>query len=104
MKIGARLAKTEPPHWLADDLQIAVYTGLTLKAADVHRVLPRASVRAPVRQFDVLRDVRDGYHVVVIIDGVFHQTPAVSPTEIMDALRRGMLVYGCSSMGALRAA
>ncbi|HYQ01834.1 MAG TPA: TfuA-like protein [Polyangiaceae bacterium] len=85
-------------------MKIAVYTGLTLKASEVEALLPGASVRPPVKQFDVLRDIQAGFHVVVIIDGVFHQTPAVSPSEIMDALRRGLLVYGCSSMGALRAA
>lgn len=89
---------------LPGSVKIAVYTGLTLKAAEVLELLPTASVRPPVKQFDVLHDIRERYHVVVIIDGVFHQTPAVSPSEIMDALRRGMLVYGCSSMGALRAA
>ena len=85
-------------------VKIGVYSGLTLGAADVQRWLPHALMRPPVKQFDLLADIREGYHVIVIVDGVFHQTPAVSPSEIMDALRRGILVYGCSSMGALRAA
>ena len=81
-----------------------MYSGLTLSKPEVEAILPGALVRPPVKQFDLLADIREGYHVVVIVDGVFHQTPAVSPSEIMDALRRGLLVYGCSSMGALRAA
>jgi hypothetical protein len=85
-------------------LKISVYSGLTLRQADVTRILPRAKLHPPAKQFDLLADIREGVHAVLIVDGVFHQTPAVSPTEIMDALRRGLLVYGCSSMGALRAA
>jgi hypothetical protein len=40
---------------------------------------------------------------VVIIDGKFHQDLAVTPDEIMDAMRCGVKIYGASSMGALRA-
>src|SRR5207253_3073008 len=39
-----------------------------------------------------------------IIDGVFDQQLAVSPSEIRTALERGVRVFGASSMGALRAA
>src|SRR5687768_15165582 len=85
-------------------VKISVYSGLTLSKDEITAILPAAVARLPVKQFDLLADIREGFHVVVIVDGVFHQTPAVSPSEIMDALRRGILVYGCSSMGALRAA
>jgi len=40
----------------------------------------------------------------VIIDGVFHQEPAVPPREILDVLEDGAVIVGASSMGALRAA
>lgn len=86
------------------DIRISVYSGLTLSAEEVATSLPSAVLRPPAKQFDLLADIRDGTHVVLIVDGVFHQSPAVSPAEIMDALRRGILVYGCSSMGAMRAA
>jgi hypothetical protein len=42
--------------------------------------------------------------IVGVIDGVFDQALAVSPREVLDALRMGIKVYGASSMGALRAA
>jgi hypothetical protein len=45
-----------------------------------------------------------GGSVFVIIDGVFHQEPAVPPREILDVLEDGALIVGASSMGALRAA
>lgn len=42
--------------------------------------------------------------LAVIVDGVFLSDQAVSPREILSALRRGVRVVGASSMGALRAA
>ncbi|HNS25535.1 MAG TPA: TfuA-related McrA-glycine thioamidation protein, partial [Methanobacteriaceae archaeon] len=42
--------------------------------------------------------------IIGIIDGVFHQKPAVSHREIMDALDVGIKVVGGASMGALRSA
>ena len=41
---------------------------------------------------------------VAIIDGLFEQRPAVWHKEVLDALARGIHVYGAASMGALRAA
>ncbi len=38
-----------------------------------------------------------------IIDGEFYQSLAVTPKEILELLERGIIVYGASSMGALRA-
>ncbi|MGW2748121.1 TfuA-like protein [Streptomyces sp. NPDC001450] len=41
---------------------------------------------------------------VVIIDGVYHQSPAVRHKEIIWTLGRGVRVIGAASIGALRAA
>ena len=41
--------------------------------------------------------------IIAIIDGVFHQNSAVGHKEILNAMNRGIEVYGASSMGALRA-
>jgi hypothetical protein len=83
--------------------RLKVYCGLTLPAPEVTARLPEAEVSTPVRRGDLLRDVASGVHVVVIIDGLFHHSLAVSCGELMDALRAGIRVYGASSMGALRA-
>ena len=101
-RVGRQKRLQERPK--EERTRISVYSGLTLTSQEVTAILPEAIARPPVKQFDLLADIREGFHVVVIVDGVFHHSPAVSPSEIMDALRRGMLVYGCSSMGALRAA
>lgn len=85
-------------------MKIKIYSGLSLSEADVRKRLPDAIYAPPIARGDLARDIALGVHVVGIIDGVFFQNLAIAPTEIMDALRSGMSVYGASSMGALRAA
>jgi ribosomal protein S12 methylthiotransferase accessory factor len=78
-----------------------VFTGLSISFEDARQFLD-AQYRPPVRRGD-LEAIGSG-SVVVIIDGVFDQELAVSPSEIGAAIRRGVSVYGAASMGALRAA
>lgn len=61
-------------------------------------------VRPPIKRGDLLDAMDAGYRTLAIIDGEFYQSLAVSPKEILVALRRGCRVIGGSSMGALRAA
>lgn len=58
----------------------------------------------PIQRGQLLKDIDLGYNVVAIVDGKFDQNLAVTPSEVMDALRAGVRIYGASSMGALRAA
>lgn len=63
--------------------------------------------RAPVRRGDLHRllDESPGRRgCVLITDGVFGESLAVSPCECIDMLQAGWLLFGASSMGALRAA
>ena len=83
--------------------KIKVYAGLSVKEAEIKAVLPSADYAEPIRRGNTFRDIRDGYHVIVIIDGRFQQSMAVSPSELMDTMRCGIKIYGSSSMGALRA-
>lgn len=85
-------------------MKTKVYSLLTLQRSEVRHILPDAVVAPPIQRGDLLKDIRRKYNVVVIIDGRFHQCLAVSPADIMDALRCGIRIYGASSMGALRAA
>ncbi|MGH3425983.1 MAG: TfuA-like protein, partial [Mycobacteriales bacterium] len=87
-------------------MQIApiVYLGPSLPGSDAEIALPGCDLRAPIRRGDLYRDRLGGGSVFVIIDGVFHQEPAVSPREILDVLEDGAVIVGASSMGALRAA
>ncbi|HUP57444.1 MAG TPA: TfuA-like protein [Bdellovibrionota bacterium] len=85
-------------------VRIKVYTGLSLSESQVREILPDAIVSEPIGRWDVEKDIAERTNVLAIIDGKFGQVPPVVPGEIMDALRVGILVYGSSSMGALRAA
>jgi ribosomal protein S12 methylthiotransferase accessory factor len=61
-----------------------------------------ADYRPPVKRGD-LASIQSGT-IVALIDGVFEQDLAVSPREVEEAVARGVIVFGGSSMGALRAA
>ncbi len=58
----------------------------------------------PIARGDLSRDRSLGFSVFLILDGVFLQQLAISPREIIDVLRDGAIVFGASSMGAIRAA
>jgi hypothetical protein len=83
---------------------IKVYAGLSAQRSTVHSILPDALYAPPIQRGDIIADIRNGVNSILILDGLFHQALSVSPSEIMDALRRGIRVFGASSMGALRAA
>lgn len=82
-----------------------VFLGPSLPLAEAQDILPGASFRPPVAQGDVYALLGpDQPDAIGIIDGVFYQDLPVWHKEIIDALERGVAVYGASSMGALRAA
>jgi ribosomal protein S12 methylthiotransferase accessory factor len=81
-------------------MTVVVFLGPSLPVEDARKILD-ADYRPPIARGDLAAVPAGG--VVAIIDGVFHQQNAVSPTEIRDALARGTRVLGSSSMGALRA-
>lgn len=58
----------------------------------------------PVAQGDIFRVAEMGQFSIGVIDGYFENKPSVWHKEILYALEQGCLVYGSSSMGALRAA
>ncbi len=90
----------------ADQKKVVLYAGPTLAPSTLARDLARSyRVRPPVRRLDVTKllaeDKKPG--VLVIVDGVFHDTLAVGHAELRDALDAGWQVWGLSSMGAIRA-
>jgi hypothetical protein len=58
----------------------------------------------PAGKGDVYRAVRQGAESIGLVDGYFHQVPAVWHKEILWAMAEGVEVFGSASMGALRAA
>lgn len=71
--------------------------------SDVHAHLPDAEIRPPVRRGDLYTARLLRYSAFVILDGVFAQSEAISPREVVDVLDDGAAVIGGASMGALRA-
>src|SRR3990167_8367916 len=84
--------------------KIIIFTGPTISPEEASQILPDANYHLPVKCGDIFRVLRLSPKILVIIDGLFEQTAAVWHKEILFAISRGVHVYGCSSMGALRAA
>lgn len=58
----------------------------------------------PVRRGDIeTLTAAEQPGVIVIVDGVFHQSLSVGHAELLRAVRNGWEVWGLSSMGAIRA-
>ena len=83
---------------------VAVFVGPTAYGIDRERECfskERFNWFPPIERNDLSR-LPSHYDTVVIVDGLFHAKPAVSHIEIRQALV-SRAVYGCSSMGAIRA-
>jgi TfuA protein len=79
-----------------------VYLGPTL-SREVAKSILTAEYLPPICRGDLAR-LREKVRFVGIVDGEFYQSLAVSSKELLPLLRRGVKVFGASSMGALRAA
>ncbi|MFD4865256.1 TfuA-like protein [Streptomyces sp. NPDC058412] len=83
---------------------IHVYVGPTLSASEPVLAGPGLRVLPPARHGDLFDAAIGGGDTVVLIDGVYHQAPALRHKEILAAMGRGVGVIGAASIGALRAA
>ena len=88
----------------AEGAAVHVFAGPTIDAAAVMAVLPGAEVHPPVAAGDLLELHAAPGDVVVVLDGVFHQSRSVRHKELLELIGRGVTVWGASSMGALRGA
>lgn len=85
-------------------MTLHVFSGPTLAAGRVRAIVSDAVCHLPVGHGDLLTlGAREG-DVVLIIDGLWHQTAPVRHKEILLLLDAGVAVVGAASMGALRAA
>jgi len=82
--------------------KIVIFTGPSLHPAQALKIL-KAEYYPPVKRGDITTAIHNGAEIIGIIDGVFHQEPAVSHREILDALNKNVIIVGGASMGALRA-
>ncbi|MGW0795948.1 TfuA-like protein [Streptomyces sp. NPDC002692] len=83
---------------------IHVFSGPTLPPHDPVLASPHVRVRPPVRHGDLFDPAIADTDTVVLVDGLYHQAPAVRHKEILALLGRGVRVIGAASIGALRAA
>jgi hypothetical protein len=84
-------------------MTVVVFSGPTITHSEVRDILPNARCLPPAAMGDVCRLVKDGTEIVVLLDGVFERIPAISHTELLFALSKGIRIIG-ASMGAPRAA
>lgn len=82
--------------------RIIIFTGPSLQSKEALTIL-KADYRHPVARGDIINALNDQPEIIGIIDGIFHKEPAVSHKEILEAIKRGVVVVGGASMGALRA-
>jgi hypothetical protein len=80
-----------------------VFLGPSLGVSAAREIL-EARYLPPARRGDVYRVMTSGVETIILIDGVFHNTPSVWQRELLDAMEEGIQIFGASSMGALRAA
>ena len=80
-----------------------IFTGPTLPADEARQALD-AIYLPPASEGDVYRVASRKPQAIGIIDGYFECIPAVWHKEILWAMAQGIYVFGCASMGALRAA
>jgi hypothetical protein len=84
--------------------RLLVFSGPTIPPAAVRALCPACEARPPVCAGDLLRlDLAAGDRVLVI-DGFMGSVRAVRHKELLAVMEDGVEVWGCSSMGALRAA
>ncbi|MCP9211177.1 TfuA-like protein [Streptomyces sp. NEAU-Y11] len=86
-----------------DPRRTITFLGPTLPVREAAQEFP-CTYAPPAAIGDVYRAVQQAPQTLVIVDGYFESVPAVWHKEILHALASGVRVYGCSSMGALRAA
>lgn len=89
-------------------VKILIYTGLSLPFSEAKEILDshddiEVVYKRPIKRGDLSHDIKENPDIIAIIDGVFHQNSAVGHREILSVMKKGVKVYGSSSMGALRA-
>lgn len=85
-------------------MTVHVFAGPSISVAEIASEAPDAVAHPPVGHGDLLRlGLRPG-DTAVIVDGYYHQAAPVRHKEILQLIDSGVVVVGCASMGALRAA
>ena len=89
-------------------VRIIIYAGLSIPFSEAKEILDSTQnveviYKRPIKRGDLSQALKENPDIIGIIDGVFHQNSAVGHKEILSVLKKGIKVFGASSMGALRA-
>ncbi|MBQ2635267.1 MAG: TfuA-related McrA-glycine thioamidation protein [Methanobrevibacter sp.] len=89
-------------------VKIIIYAGLSIPFSEAKEILDSTQdveviYKRPIKRGDLSQALKENPDIIGIIDGVFHQNSAVGHKEILSVLKKGIKVFGASSMGALRA-
>lgn len=89
-------------------VKIIVYAGLSIPFDEAREILDsfddvEVIYKRPIQRGDLNQALKENPNIIAIIDGVFHQNSAVGHKEILNVMKKGVGVFGASSMGALRA-
>lgn len=84
-------------------MNVIAFAGPSLNAED-RAAYPDVDWRPPAEAGDLLRLQPAQGSAICLIDGYFDHRPAVRHKELLLTLSRGILIFGSSSIGALRAA
>ncbi|MFA5312605.1 MAG: TfuA-related McrA-glycine thioamidation protein [Methanomassiliicoccales archaeon] len=83
-------------------MRSAVFVGMSIGHEEANAIFP-STYFPPIRRGDIPK-LDESVKLVGIIDGVFSSESSVGHREIISLLKRGVIVVGGGSMGALRAA
>ncbi len=84
-------------------MKTIVFLGPTLPIKEARKIMD-ADYRPPAQMSSIYVATKETPDVIALIDGRFESVAAVWHKEILYAIQQGIIVFGASSMGALRAA
>ena len=72
-------------------MKIIIYTGLSVTFDDAKEILDSTDdieviYKRPIQRGDISLAIKENPDIIGIIDGVFHQVPAVAHKEILEAI------------------
>lgn len=84
-------------------INTTIFLGPSLKINEARKYIQNVVFKGPIKRGDIINEIKNNTKIIGIIDGVFYENTPVSHKEILNALHQNIMVFGSSSMGALRA-
>lgn len=84
-------------------INTTIFLGPSLKINEARKYIQNVVFKGPIKRGDIINEIKNNTKIIGIIDGVFYENTPVSHKEILSALHQNIMVFGSSSMGALRA-